>query len=113
MPNWNDVLNEIKSLQVESISRSQYAVDIIRRDYLKKLHEHTSRNIIAYYSGFLSKPGIAQLEITDEDKNGFMMAVHKLDRTKGLDLIIHTPGGDIAATQSIVNYLHKMFKYNI
>ncbi len=50
------------------------------------------------------------MEINDEDKNGFMMAVHKLDRSKGLDLIIHTPGGHITATQSIVDYLHKMFR---
>src|SRR5262249_51775771 len=70
-------------------------------------------NIIAYYSGFVSKPGIAQLEINDEDKNGFMMAVHKLDRHLGLDLILHTPGGNIAATQSIVDYLHKMFRSDI
>jgi ClpP class serine protease len=113
MPNWNDVLNEIQGSQVSLFAQGQVAVDTIRRKYLAQLHNYTSRNIIAYYSGFLSKPGIAQLDIIDEDKNGFMMAVHKLDRTKGLDLIIHTPGGDIAATQSIVNYLHKMFKNDI
>lgn len=113
MPNWNDVLKEITQLQSASIAKAQGAVDVVRREYLKKLFNHTSRNIIAYYSGFLSKPGIAQSDINDEDKNGFMMAVHKLDRSKGLDLILHTPGGDIAATQSIVNYLHKMFKNDI
>ena len=53
------------------------------------------------------------MDINDEDKNGFMMSVHKLDRSKGLDLILHTPGGNIAATQSIVNYLHKMFGNDI
>ncbi len=113
MPNWNDVLKEITRRQNDHLIQAQTAVDIIRREYLKKLYNHTSRNIIAYYSGFLSKPGIAQSDINDEDKNGFMMAVHKLDRTKGLDLILHTPGGDLAATQSIVNYLHKMFIMDI
>ena len=54
-----------------------------------------------------------QSSINDEDKNGFMMGVHNVDRTKGLDLILHTPGGDIAATHSIVNYLHKMFGSDI
>jgi len=103
MPNWNDVLKSIQGTNV----------DVIRREYLLDLFKYTERNIIAYYSGFLSKPGIAQLDINDEDKNGFMMAVHKLDRSKGLDLILHTPGGDIAATQSIVDYLQKMFKSNI
>jgi ClpP class serine protease len=96
-----------------SMGQANASVDIIRRNYLKKLYDHTGRNIIAYYSGFLSKPGIAQLDINDEDKNGFMMAVHKLDRTKGLDLILHTPGGEFAATQSIIHYFHKMFKNDI
>ena len=38
---------------------------------------------------------------------------HNLDRSLGLDLILHTPGGDLAATESIVDYLHKMFNGNI
>ncbi len=42
-----------------------------------------------------------------------MMAIHNLDRTKGLDLIIHTPGGNIAATESIVDYLRRMFPDDI
>lgn len=108
MPNWKDVLNEIKRRQ----SEAALAVDIVRRDYLQKLHGHTKRNVIAYYSGFLSKPDVAA-EINDEDKNGFMMAVHTLDRSKGLDLILHTPGGDVAATESLVDYLRNMFKKDI
>ena len=108
MPNWGEVLNQIQRQVSSSAAAAQGAVDIVRRSYLKQLHEHTGRNIIAYYSGFLSKPEI-QSEINDEDKNGFMMAVHKLDRKLGLDLILHTPGGSIAATQSIVNYLQRMF----
>lgn len=92
---------------------SQKAIDIVRHEYLKQLHNKTGRNVIAYYSGFVSKPGIAQQEINDEDKAGFMTAVHKLDKKKGLDLFLHTPGGSIAATESIVNYLHKMFGSDI
>lgn len=41
------------------------------------------------------------------------MAVHKLDRSKGLDLILHTPGGSIASTETIVRYLHLMFNNDI
>ena len=41
------------------------------------------------------------------------MAVHKLDKSIGLDLILQTPGGGIAATQSLVNYLQKVFGRNI
>lgn len=113
MPNWKDVLDEIGNEQRQGAVTAQKAVDSIRLKYLTKLQKKTGRNIIAYYSGFLSKPGIAQQDINDEDKNGFMMAVHKLDKKNGLDLILHTPGGGIAATESIVNYLHKMFSKDV
>lgn len=116
MPNWSEVLKEIEEFREQhrndpKVART--AIDVVRRRYLENLFAHTGRNVIAYYSGFLSKPGIVGLEINDEDKNGFMTAVHRLDRSKGLDLILHTPGGSIAATQSIVNYLHKMFGKDI
>ena len=116
MPNWNDVLFEIAAYIKDHKLPPQQAgtaIDAIRRKYLLELHEETERNVIAYYSGFLSKPEVSGVDINDEDKNGFMMAVHRLDRSKGLDLILHTPGGGIGATQSIVNYLHKMFGNDI
>ena len=42
-----------------------------------------------------------------------MEVVCGLDRSKGLDLILHTPGGDLAATESIVTYLKRMFHDDI
>lgn len=116
MPDWSDVLKEIQAYQRENRANpeeARRAFDVVRRKYLELLYKHTKRNVIAYYSGFLSKPEITQLDINDEDKNGFMMAVHNLTRSEGLDLILHTPGGNIAATQSIVNYLYKMFGNDI
>ena len=112
MPNWNDVLQEITNEQHTHTIYAQSSIDRVRKNYLEKLHQKTGRNIIAYYSGFLSKQNI-ESHIVDEDKNGFMMAIHSLDRTKGLDLILHTPGGDIAATESIVHYIHSMFGNDI
>lgn len=120
MPDWNDVFNEIQLRRAQIAAQAgalnaqaQTVVDVVRRECLAKLFDYTQRNVIAYYSGWLSKPDIEQVEIGDEDKNGFMMAVHRLDRSKGLDLILHTPGGSIAATQSIADYLHQMFGMNI
>jgi hypothetical protein len=110
VPNWSEVLAEIQRLQAQAA----LAPDLVRRKWLSELHKETGRNIIAYYSGFLSKPHIGiQTDIDDEDKNGFMMATHKVKREKGLDLILHTPGGSIAATQSIVDYLRKMYGKDI
>ncbi len=42
-----------------------------------------------------------------------MATIHELDRTRGLDLFLHTPGGDAAATESLVDYLRQMFGTNI
>jgi ClpP class serine protease len=113
MPTWNGIQKEINESGLEHARQANSSVDIVRRKYLKQLHNHTGRNIIAYYSGFQSKPGIMQASINDEDKNGFMSAIHGLDRTLGLDLILHTPGGSFAATQSIVDYLRRMFGRDI
>lgn len=106
MPNWKDILDEAQA------AGSTY--DVIRRQYLAKLHEKTGRNVIIYYSGWLQKPAPpSALSLNDGDKNGFMAAIHKLDRSKGLDLILHTPGGDVAATESLVHYLRNMFPDNL
>jgi ATP-dependent protease ClpP protease subunit len=107
MPDWNELLNEIRT--------KGSTHDIIRRKYLHELHEITGRNTIIYYSGWLQKPevGGGQLGINDQDKVGFMTTVHGLDRKKGLDIILHTPGGEMAATESIVDYLRKAFGTDI
>lgn len=105
MPNWNEILNEIKE--------AGSTHDVIRRRYLAALHELTGRNVIIYYSGWLQKPGFPGVEVNDADKNGFMSVIHQLDRKLGLDLVLHTPGGDTAATESLVHYLHAMFDTNI
>ncbi len=113
MPNWSEVLNEIQGEAFSHQLASQTAADSIRRKYLKALYAHSERNIIAYYSGFLSKPTISGIEITDEDKNGFMSAIHGMNKANGLDLILHTPGGNIAAAESIVDYLKRIFGEDI
>ncbi len=105
MPSWHELLGEIKSKG--SIH------DVVRRHYLQRLRRITRRNVIIYYSGWLQKPGIHGVHVNDEDKNGLMTVIHKLDRSKGLDLILHTPGGETAATESIVDYLHSMFGNDI
>ena len=105
MPNWNQLLDEINA--------AVGIHDVIRRRYLKEVFEITDRNVIIYYAGWFQKGSIAGIEINDEDKNGFMSVIHQLDRNLGLDLILHTPGGDMAATESLVDYLRSMFGTDI
>ena len=78
---------------------------------LKEFEKHTGRNIIVYYSGFLFSGG--NTGIQDEDMNGFMSAVHRMDKKKGLSLFLHTPGGLVSTTEGIGNYLRSVFDGNI
>lgn len=105
MANWAEILNEI--------NKSGSTHDVIRREYIKKLYDLTGRNVILYYSGWLQKPNMPGTELNDSDKNGFMNCIHNLDKNKGLDLILHTPGGETAATESLVDYLRSIFGTNI
>lgn len=106
MPSWNEILNEIdESVDIASVLNKK------RIEYFGKISAITGRNVIAYYSAWLKQPERASID--EQDKNAFMSAVHNLDRGKGLDLVLHTPGGDIAATESIVTYLKSMFKGDI
>lgn len=107
MPDWSEVLEEIET------SDRVDALDFVRRKYLLQLHQKTGRNVIAYYSGWLQKLDSDKMSINDDDKNGLMAVIRGLDRSKGLDLILHTPGGNIAATESIVDYLRKMFNGDV
>jgi ATP-dependent protease ClpP protease subunit len=106
---WNELLDQVQ--------RAGSTYDIIRRSALAQLHNKTGRNVIIYYSGWLQKgflhtPAI-RMDINDSDKDGFMAVIHKLDRSKGLDIFLHTPGGETAATESIVDYLRAMFGNDI
>ena len=112
MPNWIDVLKEIDALESQNKDIIK-SLDFVRRKYLKKVSEKTGRNTIAYYSGWLHNPKSQDTAVNDKDISGFMLNVHGLDRSKGLDLILHTPGGNIAATEALVSYLKSMFKNDI
>ena len=107
MPDFNEIQNEIH--QIGS------PFDVIRRKYLRKLHDLRNRNIIIYYSGWQHKSNVDPriTSINDEDMGGFMTAARGVDRSKGLDLILHTPGGGQAAAERLVDYLRSMFNTEI
>lgn len=114
MPTWSAIYNEAKRMggtENQGIS-IEYIVSQ-KKDYLKKLSEKTGRNTILYFSGFLQKPPSNAASINDLDINAFMENVYGLDKSLGLDLILHTPGGDLAATEQIIRYLKSCFRGNI
>lgn len=105
MPNWQEIAVEVERIRANAEHSSENALSSIRREYVRKFHDVSGRNVIAYYSGFLSKRDADGLEINHEDTNAFMVTIHQLDRSRGLDLVLHTPGGGVSAAISIVSYL--------
>lgn len=108
MPSWSNILNKIQAVSSEGEELNK-----LRAQYLTDISNITGRNVITYYSCWLRTPGAPNSIVNDQDMNAFMNAVHGLNKTKGLDLILHTPGGDLAATESIINYLHTIFNNDV
>lgn len=106
MADWAEIINEAKK------GKDPEFLDKRLNNELSKISKlQNGQNIVYYASGFLQKPTEPGTSITREDINGFMNAFHGLDCTKGLSLIVHTPGGDIHAVESIVEYLHQKFDF--
>lgn len=98
MPNRFSILNDTN-------------IDAIRQGYLKELNNHTKNDVILYAGSFLSVSNKKQVEasISVHDIQLFMAVLNNL-KGKKLDLILHSPGGSIEATEQLVNYLRE--KYN-
>lgn len=95
MGNWNQTLDRITT--------EAQVYDNLRREFIDNLAEQTKRNIIVYYSGWLQKPGISVPDflISDSDMTGFMTCCSGMDKSKGLDLILHTWIGTWKAEQPL------------
>ncbi|MCD8195346.1 MAG: ATP-dependent Clp protease proteolytic subunit [Coprobacillus sp.] len=81
----------------------------LRVNYLKEIASITGRNVISYYSSFLEESKGVSSEIDEDDLVGFINATEDIDTSKGLDLILHTPGGSVEASESIVKFLRLKF----
>jgi len=110
MPSWSEIFDNYQ--KKKEPDKIPFLVKE-KQKYLNEISKCTNRNVITYYSGWMQKPTAADVSINDRDINAFMEAVYKLDKSKGVDLILHTPGGDIAATEKIIDYLHSIFKGDI
>jgi len=104
MPNRNQILEQLN----KDKSMSQ---DIIRRRYLKNLHNYTKNDTIVYFANFSPKfPNVGSaVSINLDDLSGFMTCLNKL-KGETLDIIIHSPGGQADATIQIVKYLRNKYK---
>ena len=108
MPSWSE-LQQI--LSKEQPSEVNDKVESMIHEATAKLGEVTGQNVIFYASSFLQKPFIpgAFTSINMEDVNGFMSGIYKHEFEKGVLVMLHTPGGQVEAAQTIVEYLRSKF----
>ncbi len=108
MPVWGEILKEIGQAQRQG---NPSPGDFVRRKYLTQLHQKRNRAVILYatkwtQSGNAVPPDL--LSITDEDMQALMTVMHGIQEP-ALDLILHSPGGSIEASEAIVTYLRSKF----
>ncbi len=114
MYSWSTLLNESQKQITPKNPNAGVAYLLGKKtEFIQRLSEITNRNTILYFSAFMHKPKNPEIIINDKDINALMENVHKLDKEKGLDIILHTPGGDLAATEQIIYYLKSYFNSDI
>lgn len=111
MPTWGALLKEISAAQRKGTPDGSNVspFDIVRRKYLVELSRHTRRNTILYATKWTAPVEPSLVSITMEDVQGLMEVIHGLDGSKGLDLIMHSPGGSPDAAAAVVSYLRSKF----
>lgn len=110
MPSWTDLLNTLEA-QPDDQAKTQWLKQEFENSLKTISAQRNNRNVLFYGSAFLQKPAASpiMLQITHEEINGFMSVMHGMDWTKGLTLLMHTPGGVTNATETIVAYLRSKF----
>lgn len=110
-------INELSTQQVQNQidQLTNETLENMRMDKMQELCSVTNRNLICYISAWLqSNISNPEFQINDNDMNGLMNAVSGIpNKNLGVDLMLHTPGGVVTATESIVKYLRKVFNMDI
>lgn len=107
MPGWTEILEELTELTEPGEAP---AFDKIRSKYLNHLYETTGRSVIVYASAWLKKPFVPAMNVMGDDVHGLMTVCYQV-KNENLDLILHSPGGDPAAAEQMLEYLRTRFKH--
>lgn len=111
-PSWNELVTEVDKRPNDK-ARSEWVNARLNTALGAISKERAGRNVIFYASAFLQKPTAPSmtLMITHEEINGLMSVMFGMDFSKGLSLLLHTPGGIPNAAETIVAYLYSKFSY--
>ena len=103
MASWSELLAEFQT------QNDPDWLDKKLKERLVAISEHRGDAAVIFYASAFLQKVVDNVSIIREDINGFMNALYEAPTDKGLVLILHTPGGDPNAVESIVEYLHSKF----
>ena len=108
---WDDVRLEISRERTDDQNR-QSPHDIVRRRKIQNVEAITGRPLIIYAVSFTESDKAIRvgsgIQIELGDKTGFDQAISDIPPGQ-LDILLHSPGGSPAATESLVHQLRKRF----
>lgn len=112
MPSWTVLQREFDA-QPDDAAKAAWLQDRLTRALAEVGRLRGDRNVVLWGSAFLQKPVVPApfISITGEDLNGWMSVLHGMEWSRGLTLILHTPGGETNAAESIVAYLRSKFQF--
>jgi len=116
---WGKILKEFDKEAEEARNKSKqegkpvaFDVDTITQRYIDSLFQKTHRPILIYAVDFFNTQKAAfagnDISILLSDKDGIVETTMKLP-SGPLDIILHSPGGSLEATESIVDILRLKF----
>ena len=103
MASWSELLAELQA------QKNPNWLDEKLKEHLDAISKRRGNAAVIFYATAFLQKAADNVSITREDINGFMNALYEAPTDKGLVLILHTPGGDPNAVESIVEYLHSKF----
>lgn len=106
MSSWSELLEEFNT---QKDFKDPNWFDERLKETLDAISKRRSGAAVMFYASAFLQKAVDNVSITREDINGFMNALYGVPTEKGLVLILHTPGGDPNAVESIVEYLHAKF----
>lgn len=106
MASWSELLEEFQ----QNVQSDSNWLDKKLRERLAAISERRGNAAVVFYASAFLQKADGDVSITREDINGFMNALYEAPTDEGLILILHTPGGDPNAVESIVEYLHSKFE---
>ena len=107
MASWSDLFSQVN----DKVKKEPDWLENELKKNLTAISKYRKDTTVIFYASAFLQKNAGSVIITREDMNGFMNALYKIPAKKGLTLILHTPGGDPNAVESIVEYLHSKFDY--